>query len=777
MTQNLTSPLRLLSALFLLSPFILCASTSSIIDQIQFGNPSSEQAHNFTSDLSEIIQGGLDDPARQLLPLSSPEWYGGKISFDLKVDSDKQNYFTVRLWGSDTGNNRLILFCDGNQIGYRHLGDIPILDIQNNDPACPGRFFYNTVPLPISLTKGKESVSLEIRSNGSIYAYASDWKGYQKIMKDPTRGIYRVYTHTDGCFVPHENEKQGAAPSAPPVRTQPGEEILAQVKERINKELNGILKSSKAPTQEEMLFLAMAYHIQWTPAFHNSAVIERVANGADQFFQVFCHNPKIVEADPQEYNAGWLGLGPMGQAIYLLGDPLKSVLDEKISSNSGESITRRMAWSEMLQASRDFHRANRRQYTNQSMITDLNIYRSNHGISAIDPDHAMPDEKLRHLLYESLSIEPWLGSDNGNGPQKPMGNDYWQLTPKGLSKELGYVGNYGEILDWATQIYDATCNPGQPQSGDPKIKAQIEKMAKARSYFRYPTLDAEGNRAMRMEAVIGWRDDGHYPGDVTYGERSAWEGSSLFEASCTLSPMSIGFSQQMFADNQFFKSVEELFRQGGLRISKTLLKIPDQYDALKAQSPSSIRLPMTSGQPDFAWADEEDGVVALKHDGEIFYAELYWRARSAVNFLARIHDITPRFDRVAVVQEETEFESSGIEYTRPDWTNFGFGNGGLKYPDGVHSAHAGEKLPIAKVPADAKYKPGDENPYAGRGTFYLCRYGKYLIEMNSSKENPHDLQVFDGATEAIDLISQKIIKFDEKTQIPPQTTVVLCLEK
>ena len=29
-----------------------------------------------------------------------------------------------------------------------------------------------------------------------------------------------------------------------------------------------------------------------------------------------------------------------------------------------------------------------------------------------------------------------------------VGTNYWQLTAKGLTKELGYVGYYGEVLDW-----------------------------------------------------------------------------------------------------------------------------------------------------------------------------------------------------------------------------------------------------------------------------------------------------------------------------------------
>jgi len=59
------------------------------------------------------------------------------------------------------------------------------------------------------------------------------------------------------------------------------------------------------------------------------------------------------------------------------------------------------------------------------------------------------------------------------------------------------------------------------------------------------------------------------------------------------------------------------------------LEVPDEYELLKAQPPRARLLPMTPGQPDFVFSDEEDGVVAVKNGDEILYASLYWRARIA----------------------------------------------------------------------------------------------------------------------------------------------------
>ncbi|MBC8096073.1 MAG: hypothetical protein H7Y43_09690, partial [Akkermansiaceae bacterium] len=89
------------------------------------------------------------------------------------------NYATIRLWGSDTTQNQLILFCEGKQIGYRHLGDFDILDIGSGEPAFNGRFFYNTTPLPLELTRGKTNLNLEIRSLGPTWGYGATFDKYQ----------------------------------------------------------------------------------------------------------------------------------------------------------------------------------------------------------------------------------------------------------------------------------------------------------------------------------------------------------------------------------------------------------------------------------------------------------------------------------------------------------------------------------------------------------------------------------------------------------------------
>jgi hypothetical protein len=596
------------------------------------------------------------------------------------------------------------------------------------------------------MTNGKTELHFEIRSTGPVWGYGTTFAQYQKPMTDPTRGIYAIYTHTDGCFTPPAAERQGEAPADPPVRTAPGPEVLDQLKQRVNGTIAGMLKSVRPLDQHQLWFLSRAYSVPWTDAFRNPVVVKEAVGALDALFVAYRKDPRLAQSGPAIYNAGWFGVGPAACALVLLREPLKPYLDAGIAGAPG--VIRHAGLAQMFQACRDWHRLNRRQYTNQSMITDTyGIYYPNRALEILVPDKALPEDVALRYLHEAAGIEAWKGSDKDvPGTQGfsrtdwTVGDNYYQLTSKGLTKELGFVGYYGEVLDWMTDMYEAT-RPAPGEPGDPGLKASLVKAAHARAIFRAPGLDDEGNRAMRAETIVGWRDEGHYPGDVTYAERPTWDASTIRCVAATLDPVEIGYAQQMFADHQFFASIADQMKVKSLRSTAGLLDIPDDYETLKAQLPSPRRLPMSPGQPDFVFSDEEDGVLAVKHGQEIFYASLYWRARNAVNGLARVHYTMPAFDRIAVVRETEQFDPSGLTYTRPDWINMGFGGGGLRYPGDLHSAMAGEKLPIAKIPAGIPFKPGDENVYAGRASFYVLRYGPYLVGMNTTTDRTFDLKL------------------------------------
>src|SRR5262249_59112760 len=108
---------------------------------------------------------------------------------------------------------------------------------------------------------------------------------------------------------------------------------------------------------------------------------------------------------------------------------------------------------------------------------------------------ALPEPQARDYLYQSIGLKPWLGPESPLGtPTKPLGSNYLQISPKGISRELGYVGNYGETQGWLTMMYESVTR-GYGALKAPEIRARLIQIGKARGYFRYLDVDADGNPA------------------------------------------------------------------------------------------------------------------------------------------------------------------------------------------------------------------------------------------------------------------------------------------
>ena len=93
----------------------------------------------------------------------------------------------------------------------------------------------------------------------------------------------------------------------------------------------------------------------------------------------------------------------------------------------------------------------------------------------------------------------------------------------------------------------------------------------------------------------------------------------------------------------------------------------------------------------------------------------------------------------------------------------------------MHSAHTGEKLPIAKIPAGIDFKPGQESIHAGKASFYQLRYGRYLIGMNTTKEKSFVLPTPTTPAQVPELVSGKPVSLTGRLSVGPRSTVVLDL--
>lgn len=793
--MKLTQPAVATATLALTSAAVLAFAVTAhaeLLDTIAFGAATSEQSHELTQIRSEIIRGGLGEPARQLLPLAPVSFNGGSVSFQLKVDPAQQNYFTVKLWGSDQGEERgrLILYLNGEQVGYRHEGDYDVLNQSDVEAIYPGRFLYQTLPLPPALTRGKTNVFLKIEGLGRMWPYGANFVQKQKNLTEPTRGLYRAYTHTNPRFMPESAERQGAVVEPKIRSTGPGEELLEKMKATVNARLNGLMneKANRAGdsknAEANVLLLAEAYNTPWTVAYHNPRAIAALVKAGDGFLR-----PGVI-------GKNWIGAGPLGEAVLRVGiEPLRAALDEEIelpanfpfvpdwrrkealeepaineqtAAAKTTRMTRRAAWAKVLRASLDWNRKNgRRAYTNQSMIVDRNLYTANRGLALLAPAEALPEEQVRRYLYESVGLVPWLGNDtDAGGSMKPYGTNYLQITQKGLSRELGYVGTYGEtILKFMRDMVELT--------GDKKIRQQLIRIETARMNFRYPGLDRDGYHQMKLASEIDNRT-AHFPlSQGAYAIANIREAWWLELPAVLKDPVSVGAAQQCLADNQYFPRLAERANDGD---TLGMMRNIDEYEIVKALPKSSFQLPMTGGQPDFVYSDEENAVLALKHGDQRLFVNFYFRQEFGVSGATRILDLTPDIMRIATVKSHFEVDATGQDWTRPDVIDFQRSGGFPPPGEKIHQAWRGEKLPIAKRPADASQpKYGNWGPFVGKASFYWLYYGDYLLAINTTVDQTFDLKTPANRDAAKDLIAGKTLKLTGQIKVPPRSTVALWL--
>ncbi len=581
-------------------------------------------------------------------------------------------------------------------------------------------------------------------------------------MEEPSRGIYAGYVHTDPLLLP-VGETQGTL-APPPVRTSPGSSELTNLESNMNGLLSYYLTDSSLD-EYGVLMLAKAYNYSWTNCYQNPAVITKIISTVNGFAQSYNSGAQTM--------SGWTCMAPVGEVLYRLQpfpSALQSAMSQTISTGiaSDPTDTRTVAWSHLLQLSRDYLRENRDWLAVQSMFVDSSTYLSNKGVEVIDPTNAFTEAQALSYLYQDMGVPgyPWLGNDlPGGGSAMPYGPSFMMASVNGEVKDYGEDGMYGDVFNqFLPDLIEI--------SGDATLKSRYLQILKARSLQRYPLPDADGYQAMRMESVTGWRND-DYPQEVAYCDRSGF-GFGLMSALAEQEPFSIGLSQQFVNDdNEYFWAINQYDDRTDTTSIEALLDVPAQYSWFAQQAPSSARLPMTDGQPDFAFADTDNEYVVVKHGTDRLYVNLYWRDYYSINSLARIHYITPTIDHIATVGCLTEYTYSGNFYVVPDWTDTPHGN---FYPwPNVDEAIAGVREPSSPDAPGANVPGGYGDPFVGRANFRECRYGNYLIAMNTSTTQTFPVTIPVGETSATDLISGAVFNLTQPVTLAPGVTIVLNL--
>jgi fibronectin type 3 domain-containing protein len=168
------------------------AAGSNALDRIDFGNAASEQAHAFDAGFSSLPYAGtgaLGQTFRQPLSNGVPGVAGnGELVFTMTVDPAKQNYLTVRMWGSDNNGASVNLQQAVYNLAALDMGAVP--------PPFPNRFYYSTTPISLAFTQGKTSIQLVLYE--------------PQISGTSGRPIYSAYTHIDPHFTPDGSDPTGS---------------------------------------------------------------------------------------------------------------------------------------------------------------------------------------------------------------------------------------------------------------------------------------------------------------------------------------------------------------------------------------------------------------------------------------------------------------------------------------------------------------------------------------------------------------------------------------
>lgn len=702
-------------------------AAGTALDTLVFGSAESEARHRMTATDAEKLTGGLGQPARRFLPSAPVSMWGGQATFTMAVHPEKPTYVTVKLWGDDAGAKlgRLQLFCEGKQVGHHQLGAVDPLDIAGDEKRLPGRFFFHTLPLPPWATRGKTSLRLEVRSMGSLAVY-DPAATYYRDLSTATRGIYRLYTHASPSLTLSRDDKIGAAPED---LVRPGDDsaVLDDIDAVVAGQHTAWLKATTLDLWG-ITALATGYGMPVSPCFENPDALERICHFIDGIHNQWQTDPTRITSSDQQ----WEGFGRVGLIMVMLEGHLDEVLARNVTG-AATAVSRIDAYTRMLVESRDYWRRNLPDYTAQYIGAAIGIYACNRGLSVIAPGRAIDEAAARHYVHQAVGMSPYEGPEDAAGvPSWPLGRDYYLITPKGLTRELGYVGLYGEIIDGLIRLYDVVA--GWKGVVDADLQKRMAEIVKTRSVFRYSAVDSDGHRAMRMQTVVGWRDI-VYPGETVYAQRNAWDGHSLQAAAVLQDPDLVGYAAQMIRDNQFYNGLSLFTKDRGTRPGLTAARIRRDIETFRALPTSSALLPGSEGAPDFLWADEDDGVLALKNGTDVLYASVYWRARFGVNNLARIHLITASTEHSATVWQETRYDGTGAVYAEPDFVDQPYAADGGPVPEGpkLQQAFSGHKQPLVKAPAGmATPAVGEESPWSGRAQFYRCAYGRYLIGMNAS---------------------------------------------
>ncbi|WP_051250654.1 LamG-like jellyroll fold domain-containing protein [Paenibacillus harenae] len=538
----------------------------------------------------------------------------------------------------------------------------------------------------------------------------------------------------------------------------------------------------------------------------------------------------------------------------------------------GGELTRREAWERVLKGNFDFARTRLSYIYNQVYYTYAGAWEAHEGLRLIGSSFYEGKERSNQILLESLGIKPFLGEEVLVGPsgeeldlyhslfyhdgnavftddfvhivgkglagskldaegnvvrRLPYGKHYTGLTEAGLTRENGYVANYGEAANYLlTYFYKTLNHAGDEEMNDEILKAAL-KSVHARGFVRYSSLTDDGKRVMRAEQVTDERNQS-INGLHAYGARVGFgmgmQFASLEKAMAQneqrysgpewdeywqYAREAVGFVQQQLADHQLLHT-----RDFGSRISMSRpnYSLADDYDYVTSDRADYSRfdgnvmagvvLPHSDFDvykpeeiaalgvnPDdyeqFAWTDIDNMYVSVKDGDFRMFGSLFYRNRGMASN-GRLRVMKDSYDHIVQIATNNKFRYEDYYLRAPyiDW-DFHF-NGLANNWSGAPQALAGEVAPASYQPGVGTINRDNfevDNPYSGYPELQTSRYGKYFIIFNTTRDEYGNKMTFDvelpadfTGSEVLDLVSgTNIAVVDGNVTALPKTAMVLKL--
>src|SRR5690606_14567229 len=338
----------------------------------------------------------------------------------------------------------------------------------------------------------------------------------------------------------------------------------------------------------------------------------------------------------------------------------------------------------------------------------------------------------------------------------PYGRHYTGISEAGLTRENGYVGNYGETPNYLPEHFYRTLNqPGDEALNDDLLKLALRNLH-ARGFTRYTSLDDNGHRIMRMQQVLDERNPG-YPGMPAYAVRVSTGRALLFASlekymadhperyqgpawadTWRYAAEAVGFAQQQLADNQVFSNRSAV---GGILSAKKYdYRLPATYDYITRDRAAYPRFnhveaglvpPLTPfdyyapGELDrlrinpadyarFAWVDLDNMMVVLR-DGPVALSGVFNLRNRGFTGSGRLHVVTPQYDHLTQIATRARFQYRDYYLRLNDYNlDYMVGN---RFADGPHpQALVGEICPVTYQPGVGTVVRDNfefDHPYSG----------------------------------------------------------------